>query len=231
MKKFLLAAFAALFVSGSAMAIDNEPEEGLTWQGQIGLNLSNIRRSNSDLKPGANVGFYGQYMFENAHGTFVNFGINYDMNGAKKSTSDPVFGKAVYEYTTHYINIPVHLGFQYNIIPELGVYADFGPYFGIGIGGKNKLDFSDDSFKDIKHNIFKVDKDNPTNFYQQRFDWGLGFRVGAEYNEHYSLNFGFNWGLMDILKEDYRKVYKDKFDQQLPNYQNFNFYITLGYRF
>lgn len=231
MKKYLLAVMAMLCISTGASALDNEPEEGLTWQGQVGMNLSNIRGLRGDVKPGANLGFYGQYMFENAHGTYVNFGLNYGMEGAKRDFITLTAQQGTSKYTTHYINVPVHLGFQYNVLPELGFFADFGPYFGVGVGGKNKADYEDDALVDRKYNIYKANPDVPTDYYQQRFDWGLGFRVGAEYNEHYSLNMGFNWGLTDLLKDEFRMNYKILTGDQLVNHKNFNFSLTLGYRF
>ena len=49
MKKVLLAALA-LFTFTSAMALDNEPKPGLTFQGQVGMNISNITvRASGDL--------------------------------------------------------------------------------------------------------------------------------------------------------------------------------------
>ena len=235
MKKVLLAALA-LFTFTSAMALDNEPKPGLTWQGQVGLDISNLRGSHFDAKPGANLGFYGQYMFEKAHGTYLFAGVDYAMKGAKH---DMILEKGTIKNKLHYIDVPVHIGFQYNIIPELGVFADFGPYFGVGVGGRNSFDFESDGIPDFHKNIYKdhyngtygngIDKYDAIR--AQRFDWGLGFRVGAEYNQHYSINFAFDWGLVDILKDDYRSAYFKDLNSSLPNYKTFNTAITLGYRF
>ena len=70
----------------------------------------------------------------------------------------------------------------------------------------------------------------------QRWDAGIGFRVGVEYNNHYNLMFGCDWGLADIYRDSFRDTYHDSFkaqgiDTSLPKVKNFNFSITLGYRF
>lgn len=218
MKKIIIAALG-LCMSTSAMAIDNEPEEGLTWQAQIGMNISNVRNSDMNAKVGANLGIYGQYMLQNAHGTYVNFGLNYGMKGARVSNEAPGV-KATNVLTLHYVNVPVHIGFQYNIIPEVGVFADFGPYFGVGLGGRSTTTINDVSGDPYK--VFKKQGGTPRML--DRFDWGLGFRIGGEYNEHYSLTVGFDWGISDMVSNDYHKAMgSDKF-------KNFNTSITLGYR-
>lgn len=227
MKKIIIAALAVFMATGaSARGLDYEPEEGLTWQAQIGMNVSDLNGAKFDglgLKPavGAKIGAYGQYMFPNAHGTFINFGLNYDMKGARRS--DTVMGiTSTTKVITHYLSVPVHVGFQYNFIPELGVYADFGPYFGVGVGGRYALNVTD--MLDYHEPVFTGDQNNALNL--NVFDWGLGFRVGAEYNQHYSLNFGFDWGLMDVLRNKWHVA-----NPGMPSWKNFNCAITLGYRF
>ena len=59
---------------------------------------------------------------------------------------------------------------------------------------------------------------------------GVGFRVGAEYNEHYNLLIGCDWGLADIYRDSLRDAYFDKLGTRLPKVKNFNFSITVGYR-
>lgn len=225
MKKVLLAALA-LFTFTSAMALDNEPKPGLTWQGQVGLDISNLRGSHFDAKPGANLGFYGQYMFEKAHGTYLFAGVDYAMKGAKKTIDMPVTGKQTDKINLHYFTVPVHIGFQYNFIPELGAFIDFGPYFAVAPGGRYAVDYADGHIPDTHYNVLKKHDDYGANIGIQRFDWGLGLRFGAEYNQHYSLNFAFDWGLTDILRDSYLLHAVGN-----PTYKTFNTAITLGYRF
>lgn len=236
MKKFLLAAFAALFVSGSAMAIDNEPEEGLTWQGQVGLNLSNFNTkglakigfSEYGTKPGANIGVFGRYVLPSCHGAYAKFGVQYNMLGVKGSFTgtdiDDNLDIFTYDVDSkvalHYIDVPVHVGFQYGITDEWSVYADFGPYFGFGLSGKVK-EKSYINNKTIDAPDFSWFKKGDNGEGMKRFDAGIGLNIGGEYMNHYILNFGLDWGLTNQLNNDWGKNDKLK---------NFNFSISVGYR-
>lgn len=228
MKK-LIAAALGLFCFTSAMALDNEPKPGLTFQGQVGVDISNIRNSEYSAKAGANLGIYAQYMFEKAHGTYIMGGLNYAMKGNRKD-----LGICVNKNVLHYLQVPIHIGFQYNIIPELGVFADFGPFFAVAPGGRGVFSFDDDTIGNHHYNILKNHHTGDYNLFNglpelgfQRFDWGIGIRFGAEYNQHYSLNVAMDWGVEDILRDTFRSSYPNVY----PKYKTFNCAITLGYRF
>lgn len=194
MKKFLIAALA-LVMSGSAFAIDNEPEEGLTQKVYAGMTIGTWRGApGAGSKVGYAAGWQAEYMLPGAAGTYVNGGLELSMLGAKQ-------GEKV---RTHYLSLPIHVGYRYNILDNLGVYADFGPYFAFGMGGKGV-----DS--DVK--VFK--KVSKGGMGAKRGDIGLGFRIGTEYNDKLSLTAGFNWGLTEMWDE----------------VKNYNTTITLGYRF
>lgn len=218
MRKLIIAAMALICSGTSALALDNEPEEGLTHRVYVGMSVSNIRHTWGDPKVGHTLGYIGEFVLPGCAGTFVNFGFDYSMLGDKQpgyvinipNPLDPD-NPTIEEYDPqklrlHYFSIPLHVGYRYNVIDDLGLYADFGPYFGLGIAGK---------YSETKVNYFKHSQGD-----SNRFDCGLGFRVGAEYNDHLSLTFGFNWGLT--------KHY-DVVNGKDP--KNFFSTITLGYRF
>lgn len=226
MKKFFTLMIAMVAMTTSAMALDNEPEEGLTFQGLFGLNLSNFRAggTNADIKPGFNLGARGEYMLPGCHGVFVNAGVNYTMKGAK---SDGLGGTL--KARACYVEIPVHVGYRYNFSNDFGVYTDFGPYFALGINGKSIMDFDDDLLDDVKTRFFRKDDGSFGDI--QRFDFGLGFRVGAEYINHHSLTLGCDWGITDMYTKDYRKAWKEASGYAVDPMKNFNLSITYGYRF
>lgn len=240
MKKIFTLIVAMVAMTTSAMALDNEPEEGLTFQGLFGLNLSNFRGGflETDMKPGFNLGVRGEYMLPGCHGVFVNAGVNYTMKGAKRAligTDGTLKARACY------VEIPVHVGYRYNFSNDFGVYTDFGPYFAIGINGKNITDYDNDATDDLKARFFRKDdpsygtlNNNHTFGDIQRFDFGLGFRIGAEYINHHSLTLGCDWGITDMFTKDYRKGYKQEtlhWDTAVDPLKNFNLSITYGYRF
>ena len=250
MKKFFIAAIALMMCTTGAMALDNEPEEGFTYMGLFGMNVSKLQNSDYSAKAGAMMGARIDYMLPSAHGTYVTAGLDWTMKGGKMSVPDDLVimnadGSQTafsgdHKYALHYFEIPIRVGFRYNIIEELGIYGEIGPYFAVGVGGKHKCSIGDgnakneaedyDTYKAFKN---RTDLERPT---FQRWDAGIGFRVGAEYNQHYNLMLGCDWGLADIYRNNLRTAYYEATSalgepQDLPKVHNFNFSITLGYRF
>lgn len=247
MKKLFTAALALVF-AGNAMAIDNEPEPGVTYQAFLGFTASKINGLDDYKgKVGGTMGIKMEYMLPNAHGTYINLGVDWTMKGAKNKESEKIgfidgidFGTVdvIDKMTTHYLEIPIHVGFRYNVLPEVGVFAEVGPYFAIGVGGKHttSLDADGSWTKDFEESyaIFK-NRGDKTNL--QRWDAGFGFRVGAEYMNKYSLNLGCDWGFTDMYRDDYRDIIQDGMKDlgfpgfKLKKIKNFNFVMSFGYRF
>lgn len=243
MKKMVIAACALLF-AGQAMAIDFEPKPGLSWQGKLGFNASRITNSGLNGKAGINLGLKADYMLPNAHGTYISGGVEWTQKGAKKSDSYYLDNtltaqKGTHKINEHYISIPLHVGFRYNINKEWGVYGELGPYFAIGLGGFHKFKadaegavpqsanwssptFKKKSFAKAGHSLGGF----------QRFDSGFGILIGGEYMNQYSLNLGFDWGFTDMLRDDYRNDYAtENPGKELEKLKNFNLSLTVGYRF
>lgn len=241
MKKIIYFIIALVAFSNNAKAFEYEPEEGLTWMGLFGMNVSKLQNHDYGAKAGATMGIRGDYMLPNAHGAYVTAGLDWTMKGGKTSYEDIILGDEediTKKFNLHYFEIPIRAGFRYNATEELGFFAEVGPYFAIGIGGRHKMRIDEDG-ADINaiedEGTYKSFKNNgyPTETFQ-RWDAGLGVRVGAVYNEHYNLMFGCDWGLADIYRNSYRDKYKDdplNAGKSLSKVHNFNFSITFGYRF
>ena len=253
MKKFFIAAIALVMCAGNAKALDNEPEEGFTFMGLFGMNISKLQNSGYNAKLGATMGGRVDYVLPKAHGTYVTAGIDWTMKGGKFSGETDILGPTVStsaKYNLHYFEIPIRVGFRYNVSDEIGFYGELGPYFAVGVGGKHRFSVDKDG-EDANvvedANTYKAFKKadyepipNPNNPYQimeklpfQRWDAGIGFRVGAEYNQHYNLMIGCDWGLADIYRDNLRDQYYEEHLRMvsLPKVKNFNFSITIGYRF
>lgn len=226
MKKIFTLILALVAVASSAMALEYEPESGLTYQAQFGMNISNFRGTaiGTDPKPGFNLGVRAEYMLPGCAGVYLNAGALYGMKGAQV---DAIGGTL--KARACYAEIPIHVGFRYNVIEDLGLYADFGPYFAIGTNGKSLMDYDDDAMDDIKTRFFRKDDGDFGDI--QRFDFGLGFRVGAEYINHHSLTVGMDWGITDMYTDDYRKAFKIQYGVALTPMKNFNASISYAYRF
>lgn len=237
MKKIFALALAAIMCASSAKALEYIPESGFTVQGLFGMNISNFRQPNSlvdgltDPKAGFNLGVRGEYMLPSCYGVFVNLGVNYTMKGAKMdvAASLPDDYSCTVKYRPCYIEIPLHVGYRFNVLDNLGVFADFGPYFAIGVNGKEKTEFEGDAVEDYSKKFFRNSKMIQGEI--QRYDFGLGFRVGAEYANHHSLNFSFDWGLTDMYRDSYRREFFKENGYELGKLKNFNAGITYGYRF
>ena len=237
MKKIFALALAAIMCASSAKALEYIPKSGFTVQGLFGMNISNFRQPNSlvdaltDPKAGFNLGVRGEYMLPSCYGVFVNLGVNYTMKGAKMdvAASLPDDYSCTVKYRPCYIEIPLHVGYRFNVLDNLGVFADFGPYFAIGVNGKEKTEFEGDAVEDYSKKFFRNSKMILGEI--QRYDFGLGFRVGAEYANHHSLNFSFDWGLTDMYRDSYRREFFKENGYELGKLKNFNAGITYGYRF
>ena len=237
MKKIFALALAAIMCASSAKALEYIPESGFTVQGLFGMNISNFRHPDAafdgltDPKAGFNLGVRGEYMLPSCYGVFVNLGVNYTMKGAKMdvAASLPEDYSCTVKFRPCYIEIPLHVGYRFNVLDNLGVFADFGPYFAIGVNGKEKTEFEGDAVEDRSTKFFRNSKMILGEI--QRYDFGLGFRVGAEYANHHSLNFSFDWGLTDMYRDSYRREFFKENGFELGKLKNFNAGITYGYRF
>jgi len=228
MKKFLTIALATLF-AGNAMALDNVPESGFSWVGFAGMTVSNLKGFDLDPKMGVTFGAKMEYMLPSAYGTYLSAGIDWVHKGARDTrtitnilTGNPV--DQTFKVQAHYLEIPIHVGYRYNITDELGVYGEFGPYFAVGVTGKGKYKYEDLPDEHFMWFGKKYMWGNQKGI--QRFDCGIGFRVGAEYKNMYSLTFGYDWGITDIYVDDYRTA-----NPGLPKLKNRNMSLTFGYRF
>ena len=236
MKKFFMIALGVLF-AGNAMAIENEPKQGFTGMAFMGVNATHIKNTEYDGKAGGVFGFRLDYVLPKAHGAYATAGVDWTMKGGRYDIDVPTLGTEDVDATVkaglHYFEVPIRVGFRYNISKEVGVYGELGPYFAVGLGGKHKLKVDADGSQwdkiedDMTWKIFKKSS-HRENF--QRWDAGFGFRVGAEYNQHYNLMLGCDWGITDMWRDDYRDaMYEAR--NPLDKAKNFNFTLAFGYRF
>ncbi|MBO7067970.1 MAG: outer membrane beta-barrel protein [Bacteroidaceae bacterium] len=240
MRRLFYFIIAMVICTGNALAfeLENEPAEGLSWMGIFGMNISKLQNSGYGAKAGATMGIRAEYVLPKAHGTYITAGLDWTMKGGKTSViyDDGIINAdATMKYALHYIEIPIRAGFRYNITEDFGVYGEFGPFFSVGIGGRHRMNIDGDGDAvrlEEEANNFKAFKNYgyPVLSFQ-RWDAGLGFRIGAEYAHHYNLMIGCDWGLADIFRNSLRDDFFNQTGTRLPKVRNFHFTITLGYRF
>ena len=240
MKKIFFLIIVLALGTNNAKAFKYESEEGLTWMGLFGMNISTLQNHPYNTKAGAMMGARADYMLPHAHGAYLTAGLDWTMKGGKLSHLTPVGTgpvqtmDATSKYNLHYLEIPIRAGFRYNFSESIGVYGEVGPYFAIGVGGRRKMSIDGDGAAvraAEDNNTYKAFVDDVSHENFQRWDAGLGIRVGVEYNEHYNLMFGCDWGLTDMYRDNYRDTFFTQNGFRLPKVHNFNFSITVGYRF
>ena len=152
---------------------------------------------------GFNVGVKGELgLLQASEGWFMDFSALLSSHGWKsvayydKATATSLQWKA----TPYYLSIPVHVGYKFRCSDKLKFFVSAGPYAGIGLFGKETLTSTlagKSTTSTVSNNIFA---DNV----HERFDWGLGCRLGAELYGHWQLSVGYDWGMKDTNKKNMR---------------------------
>lgn len=186
-KLFVVASLAVMTVSVCAQDFKK-----FRWGPTAGLNIASISSDETSSRVGFSVGAIGEY----------NFSDNLFMTGTLKFSQKGFKSGDYFKANPGYLEIPIHGGYRYSINEQFTVFGEFGPYFAFGVCGKAKgIDYSTDYFGDGT----------------KRFDFGLGFAVGAEFSK-FQLRLGYDLGLTKLSNGD-----------GAPKNRNFN--ISISYMF
>ena len=137
-------------------------------------------------------------------GFFVEGSLLYNLKGGSYSGSHSNLG---------YLQLPVNLGFRTPIAGDVAFIGSLGPYFALGILGKDVLKV--DGSK-VKSDVFGSRL--------QRFDFGLNYKVGVEMWNQWQFYLGFEHSLLNLSK-----TAKDNATDQKSRVVNF--YIGTAYMF
>lgn len=201
---------AAMLFAGVTAANAQDKGElriGLT----AGMNVSNISHQNTDSRIGFNVGVRGEYNFtSNVYG---NLGLLFSQKGSRTETTLEGV-KGTYVQNPGYLEIPLHVGYRFNMGNDISIFGETGPYFAFGVCGKTKFDvdssigYSYDSSTDF----FKEDGDNA-----KSFDAGWGLRAGVEISS-FQISLGYEHGFVSLWDGN-------------KNYTNSNLMVGVSYMF
>lgn len=170
--------------------------------------------SPSDMKSkvGFNVGVRGEFDFkEAANGLFLDAAVLFDAKNFKSDSYYDVTAKtsSVWDYNTYGITVPVNIGYKAAVSKSVSLFAAVGPYVNFGIGGKSKVTTTatkvqSRAVEGKTEQTTETKKTASDNVYSDklmnRVNWGLGFKVGAEFCRHYQVNIGYELGLNKIFK-------------------------------
>lgn len=177
MKKLFFTVIAVLAVSMTSA-------QDLRWGPTAALNLSWLRGSveSSDCYVGFHVGIKAEKDFSDViyDGFYLDGKLVYTLKGAEWAGMHQNLG---------YLEIPVNLGYRLPVSDSVALMAGFGPYFGLGILGKqvHKVDEGK-----LKADIFGEAL--------QRFDFGLNYNLGVELWGQWQFFVGFEHSLINIVK-------------------------------
>lgn len=198
------------------LAVVTHAQSGATTFGlRAGVNFQNITGSGQDnkLRTGFNIG--GNVEIPIAQDFYVQPGLLFSTKGANAKNSSA-------HISTSYLEVPVNLLYK----PSLGdgkLLLGFGPYLGVGVGGKVKDGSGNSMNIKFKSSVNAADYYN--NFYLKPTDFGANFLAGYEMSNRISLQLNAQLGLTNINP----KV--NGVTSQPSSIKNTGFGISLGYRF
>ncbi len=193
-------------------------DKPVTFGVKAGLNLSNFSGDfeDSSIKAGFHAGVTADFVV--APNIYVLSGLEYSAKGAEVADG--------LKMNLSYLNLPVHVGYKLPITDAAKIVFHAGPYIGFAADGKWKMksagvEGSVDAFGD---------EAEAAGMKMKRFDFGLGFGVGAEFGK---INAGVNcdFGLANIADFGTIDFEGWELDARDVSVKNMNISISLGYKF
>ncbi len=150
--------------------------------------------TNANTKVGFELGVQGEYSFRKEKGIFMEASLMLDgKNWKSQGYFDNItLNSKEWSYTTYGLNIPINVGYRFHLTKSFNLLASVGPYFEIGFAGKEKSNANGNETT-VSSNPYK-------DCLMNRFNWGLGLRLGGEINNHFQINAYYNFGLKEIHK-------------------------------
>ncbi len=187
----------------------------------VGYNLLNTTTTIADESEDDSLnGFYieATYGFNLLNGNWGTLGIEpglrYTFGG--ETEHEEIFGiKTRASLTEHYLDIPVHVKYGYEVLPsKLSVHAFAGPVFSVGLASTLKATAGDTTVK--------------TNNYKEsdygRFDLKIGVGAGVTIAERVNVKVGYNFGMLNRYTGEQVKDFKYKTHTSI-------FYVGAGFNF
>ena len=205
MKRIIIALLAVV-------AAINVSAQELRWGVAGGLNFAWERAKasgvsvSSDSYLGFQVGAKAEMDLADylTDGFFADGALVYNLKGGSYSGSHINLG---------YLQIPLNLGYRTPLSNDVSFIAGLGPYFGLGVLGKDVVKEGDTK---LKTDVFGES--------MQRFDFGLNYKLGVEMWNQWQFYLGFEHSLLNLAKTDADLGSGVK-------YRLVNFYIGTSYMF
>lgn len=186
-----------------------------------GVNASNFSGDNlndKNAKAGFHIGLFGD--FELTPNVAIQSGLLFTTKGAEYKYSLGSIANVTTKMNPMYLQIPVHVAYKVEVVPDTKIVFHAGPYAAYGIAGKVKLSGNLAGYTgETDYNIFEdIKSGEGQGNGLKRFDAGLGLGVGAELGR-IVLDLGWDMGLVNISQSDNNKI------------KNQTGYLSVGYKF
>lgn len=215
MKKTLFS--LGLCLLGSISSLQAQNEDRLRIGIEVGLTINNFTNSDRICTAGGLVGVRGEYDYNK--NLYFSGGLRYVSKGA--DCLDGYDGAPDESFTPSYIEIPLAVGVYKQFNPRLRLFAETGPYFAFGVGGRysgSSADVGPGYYHEWDYRFFSKKSGNP-----RRFDPGWGARAGFRF-KHFSMSLGYEIGFRTIWKPT--SASSDRYD-----YRNSSFSVSFAYLF
>lgn len=226
MKKILIAAVCVLSAAtlsaqrasstSTSFFSTERPEKTVNLGLRAGYTLSNVvaKSDGESASPSGKSGFLAGLNVDVAF--MQSFGLNTGIFAVSKGykSSDKEYGYEMTKtFNPMYLEIPVLASYRFNFGETSRVEVDFGPYFAVGVGGKDKVKYKYDGDSDSEsEKIFGGE------YGANRFDCGLKVGAGVTFNKIYvGLHYAF--GLTNLYDYDDYSI------------RNRNLSLTMGFNF
>lgn len=200
MKKILSIALAAAIALAGTNAFA-QVSVGAGW-----LNSTNTTKVNGDKQHANLNGFYVGAFFNEEFSPYFSFnpGIYFSYLGANNSKSYYGLAKTKADTKETYLSIPLNFRYNYELAPDMRLFAYAGPTLSVGLSGKVSSSASALGIKasgDVKY----YDSDELD---YKRFDCLLGGGVGYEFNDMIQVTVGYKYGVVNTSNTDGLKRHK-----------------------
>ena len=246
MKRIILTITLLLLVGFTAQA------QWARYGFRVGAGASHLFDDITSVSPifGGEVGMFVDYGFENAKiawntNLYLEFGFNFIRKGGNRTeflNEDNNLYIAEAYYHNYYAQIPVLLGFKYEIpVRKAGHYINFlgGPAFSAGIYGIHRYRQVSpyNSHPNANYDNFALDDYDVRKSFKfiRRFDADVVVALGYHYRQ-FMIDFIFDFGFVPIAPEDdavriiESQVSGDeKMEVKVPGPNNLSYMLSFGY--
>lgn len=214
MRKIISGLTAVLVFTNLHAQISIRPETGLNLANMQVKYTNAIFTTDLDtkVKAGLKAGAYIKVPLMS--GFYVELGLLYSMKGYRQELNNPItmsFDKIKYRTNVNWLELPVNLGYDFNIRNAGKIFATVGPYFGFALSGKQKVD--DDDSKEHKLDFGSARGDD-----MRPFDFGFNFGLGYQIPLGLYLRAQYGFSVANLAPE-----------KEYGNYKNRVFAVSVGY--